>query len=91
MSALVGKPVRLQLMRWDEHGWGHYGPAQLTDVRGAVDASGNLVAFEYTQFGIPYFTTNHTQQQVTGTAAYSTAGNIDTTISGRSTTSRTAR
>ena len=59
MSALVGKPVRLQLMRWDENGWSHYGPAQLNDVRGAVDASGNLVAFEYTQFGIPYFTTNH--------------------------------
>ena len=82
MSALVGKPVRLQLMRWDENGWSHYGPAQLTDVRGAVDASGNLVAYEYTQFGIPYFTTNHTQQQVTGTAVYSTSGNIDTTISG---------
>ena len=27
MSALVGKPVRLQLMRWDENGWSHYGPA----------------------------------------------------------------
>ena len=64
MSALVGKPVRLQLMRWDENGWGHYGPALLADVRGAVDANGNLVAIEYTAFGIPYFTTNHTQQQV---------------------------
>jgi len=82
MSALVGKPVRLQLMRWDEHGWSHYGPAQLTDVRGAVDASGNIVAFEYTQFGIPYFTTNQTQQQVTGQAQYSTSGPLDTTISG---------
>src|SRR5262249_29001365 len=82
MSALAGKPVRLQLMRWDENGWSHYGPAQLTDVRGAVDAGGNIVAFEYTQFGIPYFTTNHTQQQVTGQAVYSTSGNADTTISG---------
>ena len=82
MSALVGKPVRLQLMRWDENGWSHYGPAQMTDVRGAVDASGNLVAFEYTAFGIPYFTTNHTQQQVSGKAQYSTSGPLDTTISG---------
>jgi CO/xanthine dehydrogenase Mo-binding subunit len=82
MSAVTGKPVRLQLMRWDEHGWSHYGPAQLTDVRGGVDASGNLVAFEYTQFGIPYFTTNHSQQMITGTAQYATAGNVDTTISG---------
>jgi CO/xanthine dehydrogenase Mo-binding subunit len=82
MSALTGKPVRLQLMRWDENGWSHYGPAQLTDVRGAVDSSGNIVAFEYTQFGIPYFTTNHSQQQVTGQAVYATSGGLDTTISG---------
>jgi CO/xanthine dehydrogenase Mo-binding subunit len=82
MSALVGKPVRLQLMRWDENGWSHYGPAQLTDLRGAVDASGNLVAFEYTALGIPYFTTNHTQQQLTGTAQYATTGPLDTVISG---------
>ena len=34
MSQLVGKPVRVQLMRWDEHGWDNYGPAQLIDVRG---------------------------------------------------------
>ena len=27
MSQAVGKPVRLQFMRWDEHGWTHYGPA----------------------------------------------------------------
>ena len=38
MSALVGKPVRLQFMRWDEHGWDNYGPAQMTDIRGGVDA-----------------------------------------------------
>jgi CO/xanthine dehydrogenase Mo-binding subunit len=84
MSALVGKPVRLQLMRWDENGWSHYGPAQLTDVRGGVDANGNLVAFEYTALGIPYFTTNHSQQQVYGTPpAFATAGPLDTTISGQ--------
>ena len=29
-----GKPVRLQFMRWDEHGWDNYGPAQMMDIRG---------------------------------------------------------
>ena len=82
MSALAGKPVRLQLMRWDEHGWSHYGPAQLSDVRGGVDASGNLVALEFTALGIPYFSTGPNQQQVTGTAAFATNGPLDTTISG---------
>ena len=26
MSKAIGKPVRLQMMRWDEHGWTHYAP-----------------------------------------------------------------
>jgi CO/xanthine dehydrogenase Mo-binding subunit len=72
MSALVGAPVRLQFMRWDTHGWGHYGPHLLADVRGAVDANGNLIAFEYTGMGHPGFSTNPTQQALTGTATIST-------------------
>jgi CO/xanthine dehydrogenase Mo-binding subunit len=53
MSQLAGAPVRLQLMRWDEHGWDNYGPAVLADLRGAVDASGSIVALDYTGFAIP--------------------------------------
>ena len=64
MSALVGKPVRLQFMRWDEHGWDNYGPAQMTDIRAGVDGGGNITAFEFTHFGIPYWTTPPAQQQV---------------------------
>ncbi len=82
MSALTGKPVRLQFMRWDTHGWGHYGPAQMADIRAGIDASGNLVAFEYTGFQVPYFSTQPPQQQVTGTAVYSPTQGPDTTISG---------
>jgi CO/xanthine dehydrogenase Mo-binding subunit len=82
MSALTGKPVRLQFMRWDEHGWGNYGPAQLTDVRGAVDASGKLTAFEYTAFGQVHYSTHAAEQQVTGTATFGTTGQLDGTISG---------
>jgi nicotinate dehydrogenase subunit B len=47
MSQAVGRPVRVQFMRWDELGWDNYGPAHLADVRGGVDAAGNMVAFEY--------------------------------------------
>jgi nicotinate dehydrogenase subunit B len=53
MSQLAGVPVRLQYMRWDEHGWDNYAPAVLSDVSGAVDAQGNIVALDYTVFGIP--------------------------------------
>ena len=65
MSAITGKPVRLQFMRWDEHGWDNYGPAQMTDIRAGVDAKGNLTAFEFTDFGIPYYSTQPAEQQVT--------------------------
>ena len=82
MSALTGKPVRLQYMRWDTHGWGHYGPAVMVDIRAGVDANGNLTAFEFTDFTIPYFSTQPAEQQVTGNATFSTSGGVETTISG---------
>ena len=51
MSKALGKPVRLQMMRWDEHGWTHYAPAILYDMRAGVDANGNIIAYEATGFG----------------------------------------
>jgi CO/xanthine dehydrogenase Mo-binding subunit len=47
LSQEVGRPVRLQLSREDEHGWDNYGPALLSDLRAAVDASGKLTALDY--------------------------------------------
>ena len=47
----LGKPVRLQLSRQDEFGWDNYGPAHLAEMRGAVDANGKIVAFEYQAWG----------------------------------------
>ena len=51
LSQEAGKPVRLQLSRLDEHGWDNYGPAHLAEVRGAIDANGKIVAFEYQAWG----------------------------------------
>jgi CO/xanthine dehydrogenase Mo-binding subunit len=83
MSALTGKPVRLQFMRWDEHGWDNYGPAQMSDVRAGLDAKGNLTALEFTHFGIPYYSTQAAEQQVLGTASFATQGRAEGTISGQ--------
>jgi nicotinate dehydrogenase subunit B len=47
MSQEVGRPVRVQFMRWDELGWDNYGPAQLAEVRAAIDADGKIVAYTY--------------------------------------------
>jgi len=47
LSQLTGRPIRLQFMRWDEHGWDLYGPAHVGDARVAADAAGKIVAYEY--------------------------------------------
>ena len=37
MSQAVGKPVRVQWMREDEHGWEPKGPPQLITIRSGLD------------------------------------------------------
>jgi CO/xanthine dehydrogenase Mo-binding subunit len=39
LSQAVGRPVRVQFMRWDEHGWDNYGPAHVAEVRAAIDGA----------------------------------------------------
>jgi nicotinate dehydrogenase subunit B len=45
----VNRPVRVQWMRADEHGWDPKGPPTLIDMQAALDASGNVSAW-YSQF-----------------------------------------
>ena len=51
LSAKLGKPVRVQWMRWDQHGWDHYGMANLWDVKMGADAKGNIVASDWQTYG----------------------------------------
>jgi CO/xanthine dehydrogenase Mo-binding subunit len=62
MSQAVGKPVRVQFMRHDEHGWDNYAPAQVTDVRAGIDANGKLVAYDYTGYFHGWMSTETTQE-----------------------------
>lgn len=52
VSRTIGKPVRVQWSRQDEHGWDPKGPQQLLDLRAGLDASGRIVAWD-TQMWIP--------------------------------------
>jgi CO/xanthine dehydrogenase Mo-binding subunit len=74
--------VRVQFMRWDEHGWDNYGPAQMSDVRGGVDAKGNIVATEITMFGIPWYTTKPTEAMIGYQQQFAQTANLDTTNNG---------
>jgi nicotinate dehydrogenase subunit B len=47
LSQAVGRPVRVQWMRYDENGWEPLGPAMVMEVRGGLDAEGNVVAWDY--------------------------------------------
>jgi nicotinate dehydrogenase subunit B len=45
ISKEIGVPVRVQWSRADEHGWDPKGPPTLLDYQGAIDDSGNIVAW----------------------------------------------
>jgi CO/xanthine dehydrogenase Mo-binding subunit len=65
-SQLAGAPVRMQFMRWDEHGWDNFGPILMADVRAGIDANGKVVAHEYTGFLPPTSPLYNLVQQQTG-------------------------
>ncbi len=54
MSRAVGKPVRVQWMREDEHAWDPKGPAQLTTIRAGVDAQGKVTAWDFLDRSFPW-------------------------------------
>ena len=52
LSKTIGRPVRVQWSRQDEHGWDPKGPQQLLDLRAGVEASGRIAAWD-TRMWIP--------------------------------------
>ncbi|MDQ2962292.1 MAG: molybdopterin-dependent oxidoreductase [Pseudomonadota bacterium] len=57
LSRAVGRPVRVQWMREDEHGWDPKGPPQLLALEGALDAGGRIAAWR-TEMWLPRATAN---------------------------------
>jgi nicotinate dehydrogenase subunit B len=51
LANAVGKPVRVQYTRDQGTGWDPKGPASIHRARAAIDASGNVVAYEFTSKG----------------------------------------
>ncbi len=61
LSQAVGRPVRVQWMRQDEHGWDHYNTPMLFDLRAGLDASGKVVAYDWQSWSA-----RHTGQPLLG-------------------------
>ncbi|HEU0198718.1 MAG TPA: molybdopterin cofactor-binding domain-containing protein [Nevskiaceae bacterium] len=55
MSRAVGRPVRVQWMRWDSHGWDPKEPPILQELSGGLDAHGNVTAWRHHMW-VPTFT-----------------------------------
>ena len=51
LAKAVGRPVRLQYTREQGTGWDPKGPASIHRARAAIDASGNVVAYEFLSKG----------------------------------------
>lgn len=81
LSQAVGRPVRLQFMRWDEHGWDNFGPAQLADIRAGIDGTGKIVAYEYHGWQHHWSITETSQQLALGTPAAESPGSTSQEVS----------
>jgi len=66
MSQIVGKPVRVQFMRWNEHGWDNYGPPELISIRAGADRHGKITALDYTIVQLPFPVGTYTMEELVG-------------------------
>ena len=57
LAKAVGRPVRVQWSRADEHGWDPKGPPTMMDMHASMDTQGNVTAWEGT-FYMPQQTPN---------------------------------
>jgi CO/xanthine dehydrogenase Mo-binding subunit len=55
LARLTGRPVRLQYTREQGTGWDPKGPASIHRARAAIDASGQVVAYEFLSKGFSRF------------------------------------
>ncbi|MEN3296531.1 MAG: nicotinate dehydrogenase subunit, partial [Burkholderiales bacterium] len=52
--AVPGRPVRVQWMREDEHGWEPFGPPMISSAKAALDASGKISEWQYEVWSNPH-------------------------------------
>ncbi len=74
LAKAVGKPVRLQYMREQGTGWDPKGPASIHRARAAIDASGNVVAYEFFSKGFSRVDVNTSGNNPIDTLAGHTRG-----------------
>jgi nicotinate dehydrogenase subunit B len=74
LAKAVGRPVRLQYTRDQGTGWDPKGPASIHKARAAIDASGKVVAYEFTSKGFSRVDVNTNGSKPWDTLAGQTRG-----------------
>ena len=74
LAKAVGKPVRLQYMREQGTGWDPKGPASIHRARAAIDAQGNVIAYEFLSKGFSRVDVNTNGSKLLDTLAGHTLG-----------------
>ncbi len=74
LAKAVGKPVRLQYTRDQGTGWDPKGPASIHRARAAIDAQGNVIAYEFTSKGFSRVDVNTSGNNPIDTLAGQTRG-----------------
>jgi len=74
MAKAVGKPVRVQYMRNEGTGWDPKGPASIHQARVALDAEGNVIAYEFNSKGFSRVDVNTNGSKPFDTLAGQTRG-----------------
>jgi CO/xanthine dehydrogenase Mo-binding subunit len=69
LAKAVGRPVRVQYMRDQGTGWDPKGPASIHRARAAIDASGNVVAYEFLSKGFSRLEVNSNESKPHDTLA----------------------
>jgi nicotinate dehydrogenase subunit B len=74
IAKAVGRPVRLQYMRDQGTGWDPKGPASIHKARAALDASGNVIAYDFLSKGFSRVDVNTNGSKPWDTLAGQTRG-----------------
>jgi len=69
MAKATGRPVRVQYTREQGTGWDPKGPASVHRARAAIDAAGNVIAYEFTSKGFSRIDVNTNGSQPIDTLA----------------------
>jgi CO/xanthine dehydrogenase Mo-binding subunit len=69
LAKAAGRPVRVQYMRDQGTGWDPKGPASIHRVRAAIDASGNVIGYEFSSKGFSRLEVNSNESKPHDTLA----------------------